>query len=429
MIETLKTLALVLLIAGSLFQSYLLAYSSPNLDPILQSDYVQTETLGMKTELVNLLFPDQIVVHMGNDQHSVLYPNGNKYESLLDNIKGRKIEGFRKTSPSLTLINWEDVKHKEQGVEIRFKDGVPINVLQNLLQIKGEMPVDNDIITRIWIFKNGDKEDIRTFLFTDAPSVIYEVTKADFTSKDVEKFVFNYGSLLDLYLPGNGDYYLPVKRIQAKGYTLKYKQFTADQLKRSLFVDPGITRNLKERDGSEIYTDAKRGLQINKDQRWFSYSDPVAPVESKIDVSDNLQAGVQFVNQHGGWDGIYAVARTPQRQSFSNQTFIFRQYFDSFPIVNAKAEEGFGTIKLVVQKGTVSVYERSMIIPDIKSITSKDGELASAAELAERLKNHQKAASISSIFPAYLPTIKDDELMLTPVWALEFRDGTLDFIQ
>ncbi|SEC29802.1 two-component system activity regulator YycH [Paenibacillus sp. GP183] len=425
MIEKLKTFALVLLIGGSLFQSYMLAYSSPNLDPVLQSDYVQTETLGAQKKLEDMLFPDHIIVHMGNNQHTVLYPGNYSYRSLVDNIKQRSIEGFRKTSQFLGTINWEDVKNKYQGVEFRFRDGVPINVLQKLLQVKGDLPVENDIITRIWIFKNGETEDIRTFLFTDSPSTIYEVVKADFTSKDVEKFVSNYGNVYDLYLPGNGDYYLPVKPIRTMVYTFKYKRFTAEQLKRSLFVDPGITRNLKERDGSEIYTDAKRGLQISKDQLWFNYSDPVASVESNIDVRENLQSGVQFVNQHGGWDGIYSLSRTPLRQTFSNQTFIFRQYYENYPII----DEGFGTIKLIVQKGIVSAYERSMIIPDPKSVTHIDVTLPSASELADRLKNYQKASSIISIFPAYRPFIKEDTVVLAPVWALEFRDGTVDFIQ
>lgn len=85
-------------------------------------------------------------------------------------------------------------------------------------------------------------------------------------------------------------------------------------MKQSLFVDPGITRYLKERDGSEIYTDSKRGFQLNRDLRWITYSDPVAPVESKSEVLENLLAGIKFINQHIGWDGKYMVARTPQKQ-------------------------------------------------------------------------------------------------------------------
>lgn len=427
MIEKLKTLALTVLIMGSLLQSYLLAYSSPNYEPIPQNDYVQAEPLGSQTELNDLLFPDQIIVHMGNGQHSVLYPNSFNYKTLLENVTQRRFEGFRKTTTYLVNVNWEDVRNKQQGVEIRFRDGIPINVLQNLVQIKGEIPFENDVITRIWIFAK-EKEEIRTFLFTDTPGVGYEVIQADFTSKDVENFVA-YGDSSIPYKSVNGENYLPIKPVRVSGYTISFTEFTADHLKRSLFVDPGITRNLKERDGSEIYTDAKRGLQINKEQRWMNYSDPVAPLfDSKTDTKGNLIAGVQFVNQHEGWDGNYAVvARTPLRQSSSNQPFIFRLYYDSFPLVNSRLD-GFGTIKLLVQKGVVSGYERSMIIPDNKAVRKNEGILPSADDIEERLKNYPRRGSILSIFPAYRPHITEKAVVLTPTWALELRDGTYDYM-
>jgi regulatory protein YycH of two-component signal transduction system YycFG len=426
MIEKLKSLALIFLIIGSLYQSYQLAYNTNRLEPNVPNNYVESEPLGSQTDLKDLLFPDQIIVHMGNQQHTVLYPATYSYNSLLDNIKERKFEGFRKTTTYMPGINWENVRNKEQGVEIRFRDGLPLDVLQKLLLIKGDLPADNDIITRIWIFTYENKEDIHTYFFTESPNVAYEVSKADFTSKDVEKFISNFGSIFDLYTSSNGDYYLPAKPFHVPVFSFKYTQSTADQLKRSLFVDPGITRNLKERDGSEIYTDAKRGLQISKDQRWFNYSDPVASVDSKNDVSGNLSAGVQFVNQHGGWDGKYAVSRAPQRQT--NQSFTFRQYYESYPIINPQADEGYGTIKLHVQKGTVSGYERSMIVPDLKTVKRSDAELPGSDVVEERIKRYAKASSIVSVFPAYQPSMKEDTFMLVPVWAVQLRDGTFDYL-
>jgi len=426
MMDRLKSLLLVVLIAGSLYQSYLLAYSSPKFDPIQQNDYVQTEPLGKPKEIGDMLFPDQIIVHMGNQQHSVLYPESYNYMRLLDNIKQRSFESFRRTTTFLANVDWEDVRTNEQGVEIRFRDGLPLNLLQMLLQIKGELPVDNDTITRIWIF--ASKGDVRTYFFTDSPSVSYEVIRADFTSKDVENFA-TYGDLSNLYRPMNsGDYYIPTKPVHTSSYAFTYSLLTADQLKGSLFVDPGITRNLKERDGSEIYTDGKRGFQIKSDKRWITYTDPVAPVESKNDILDNLLAGVQFINQHVGWDGNYVVARTPQRQSYSNQAFVFRQYYESFPIINPQTE-GYGTIRLQVQKGIISGYERSMMMPDAKSATRRDAELMSGDALEERLQTYQRRSAVVSIFPAYRPVVSEQSMLLTPVWAIELRDGTYDFME
>jgi len=429
MMESLKSVVLVILIGLSLYQSFLLSsYSPPKSEPIQQSNYVQTETLGKPSELQDMLFPDQIIVHLGNQQYSVLYPNNYYYTRLLENIKQRSFDGFRKTTMYLANVNWEDVRTKQQGVEIRFRDGIPFSVMQQLLRLEGELPVENDKITRIWIFTKGTNEDVRAFFFTDSPSVGYEVVRADFTSKDIENFAA-YGDLTNLYkTTNNGDYYLPVKPLRVPIYSFSYNLLTADQLKQSLFVDPGITRNLKERDGSEIYTDSKRGFQINRDQRWVTYSDPVAPVETKTDVKEDLLAGIKFINQHVGWDGKYAVTHTPLKQSYDNNTFSFRQYFESLPIITTQAD-GFGLLKLQVQKGIVSGFERSMIIPDFKTGQRRDGELISGDALEERLQYYQRRTSIISVFPAYRPIVSDKSVTLAPTWALELRDGTVDFIE
>ncbi|SDO53438.1 Two-component signal transduction system YycFG, regulatory protein YycH [Paenibacillus sp. yr247] len=429
MIESLKSILLVVLIGSSLYQSFLLAsYNPPKIEPIQQSNYVQTETLGKPSELQDMLFPDQIIVHLGNQQHSVLYPNNYYYTRLLDNIKQRSFKGFRKTSMYLVNVNWEDVRTKQQGVEIRFRDGIPFTILQQLLRIEGEIPTDNDKVTRIWIYSKGNNEDVRAFFFTDSPGVGYEVIGADFTSKDVENFAA-FGDLTNLYKTTNsGDYYLPIKPLRLPSYVFNYSLLTADQLKQSLFVDPGITRYLKERDGSEIYTDSKRGFQLNRDQRWITYSDPVAPVVSKSEVLEDLMAGIKFINQHIGWDGKYKVARTPQKQLFDNYTFTFRQYYESLPIIMAQPE-GFGSMKMQVQKGIISGFERSMIIPDLKSVQRRDAELISGDALEEKLQYYQRRSSIISIFPAYRPIVSDKTFMLAATWTLELRDGTYDFIE
>ncbi|MGG1550936.1 YycH family regulatory protein [Paenibacillus ferrarius] len=428
MIESLKSILLVVLIGTSLYQSFLLSsYSPPKIEPIQQSNYVQTETLGKQMELQDMLFPDQIILHLGNQQHSVLYPNNFYYTRVLDNIKQRSFKGFRKTSMYLVNVNWEEVRTKQLGVEIRFRDGIPFTILQQLFRIEGDIPVDNDKITRIWIYSKGTNDEVRAFFFTDSPGVGYEVISADFTSKDVENFSA-YGEPTNLYKTTNsGDYYLPIKPLSLPSYTIPYTLLTADELKQSLFVDPGITRYLRERDGSEIYTDSKRGFQLNRDLRWITYSDPVAPAASKTEVLDDLMLGIKFINQHIGWDGKYMLSHTPQRQLMDNQTFAFRQYFESLPIVTAQAD-GFGTLNIQVQKGVVSGFGRSMIIPDLKGASRKDGELISGDVLEERLQAYKNRSSILSIFPAYRPSIGEKSITLTSTWALELRDGSYDFI-
>ncbi|MDQ1911151.1 two-component system activity regulator YycH [Paenibacillus sp. GD4] len=424
--EKLKTAALTLLVLLSLLQSYMLAYSDPNPEPVTREEYVKTDQLGPQAKLEDLLFPDHLVLHLGNATHTVVYPNTKLYGQIVETVNQRWLEGFRKVSASSLGINWDDVRMKQQGVEIHFRDGIPMKVLGEVMQLKGEIPADADLITRIWLYAK-DANEVRTILFTDTTSTVYEVGKADFTVKDIERFV-TVGEEYIPYKATSGEIYLPLKPLNVSAYRMPFTQFSAEQLKRSFFVDPAITRNLADRDGSEIYTDGKRGLQLKTGQHWLTYSDPVVPVEGRIDVMENLTSAVQFVNQHGGWYGTYTVQRVPQRVLPVNQAFIFRQYYESFPVINQKSDQQ-GFIKLALQKGIVTNYERSTIIPDLRAASRKDAQLAGGEALEEKLKEYSKRNTVYSVFPAYRMNVVDQAVELVPAWTVELRDGSYEFME
>ncbi|MCZ8517632.1 two-component system activity regulator YycH [Paenibacillus filicis] len=430
MMERLKSGVLMMLILLSLLQSYLLAYSYPKFDPVRPDEYVKTDLNGPQTALEDLLFPDQLVLHLGNQQHTVAYPTSKVYNDIVDNIKQRSLEGFRKTTTTSLGINWDEVRSKQQGVEVRFRDGLPFSVLQQqkVMQIKGDIPVDNDLITRIWIFAK-DTNEVKTILFTDTGNTIYEVQKADFTPKDMERYFANVGTDYVPYKMSNiGDYYLPTKPITIPSYTIGYTQYTADQLKRSFFVDPAVTRNLTERDGSEIYMDGKRGLQLKNEQHWMTYTDPIAPADSKIDLRENLVSAVQFINQHGGWNGTYALQKLPQRLLPSNQSFVFRQYYGAYPVVNLH-NDYTGFIKVVLQKGVVSNLERSTLTPDSRNARRKDVQLIGGEELDEKLKQWTSKTPVYGVFPGYRTVVLDQTMELVPGWMVELRDGTYELLE
>ncbi|KIL39602.1 hypothetical protein SD70_18920 [Gordoniibacillus kamchatkensis] len=427
MMDKLKTLLLSVLVVTSLLQTYLLSYSNPKLDPINQNGYVPTEKLtGTQLELEDLLFPETLVLHFGNQQHSVLYPGDLFYPTILEKVKQRYFEGFRKTNLYTAGVNWDDARSKQQGIELRFGHGIPFVVLQKLLQFKGDVPSDTDVITRIWIMVKPDKQEVKTYFFTDNVNTVYEAIKADFTAKDLEEYLSSAD--YPAYHSANGDFYLPNQPLSMTAYTFNYTEFTAEQLKQSLFVDPGVTRNLKETDGSVIYTDGKRGLQLSSDLRWMNYSDPVAATDTKNDIRDNLLAAIQFINQHGGWNGKFIFNQTETRGTgTAGQTFDFRQYYDRYPIVGRRAES-FGSIKLAIQKGTVSHYERSTIIMGSRPTDTKATSLEGGEALDNRLKEYPKRSSIATMFPAYDPVVKEKTLVLRPVWVVELRDGSMEIL-
>ncbi|TCZ75719.1 hypothetical protein E0485_16615 [Paenibacillus albiflavus] len=436
MIDRIKTIVLVILICGSLFQTYLLMYGSPQYEPItIGGDYVKPEKIGEKIELEKLIFPDYMLFHNGSGKHTMLYPQMGHYNPIMESLKQRSFEGFRKVNPLLLDINWEDVRNKNQGVELHFRDGISLQILQKVFQLKDVLNVENDIITNIWMFATDAQDEVRVFFFTDSRSEGYELIRTDFTVKDIHKFI-GWGEFADTYYTKNGDYYLPEKSVKMPTYKFNYTVTTDEQLKRLLFVDPGIVRSLKESGGSQIYTDGKKGLLLNRGTNWIKYTDPITPVDSMDNVWENLMAGVQFINQHGGSNGgangsYYGLSQSPHRKTTGNAgispQFVFRQYFGSHPIIEPTGE-GFGLINLVVLKGMVTNYDRSTVVPDDNPVQGS-ATLPSGEEVEARLADNPKRFSIVAIFPAYRSIISDTQIELQPTWVIKYRDGKLEFLQ
>jgi regulatory protein YycH of two-component signal transduction system YycFG len=429
-VEKTKSILLTVLVVVSLVQSYMLGYSSPRPEKLDTGEYVETELAGTQAELKDVVFPNQIILHFGKKSHTVLYPMPfiNHYRNIFDFLKQRTFDGLRKTNVFAANIDWNDIRDNYQGIEVRFNEGVPFTVLQSLMTIsKEEASLENELITRIWIYK-GNKDEVKTFFISDTNVVVYEAVKADVTVQDLEVRL-RLGESLTKYHTVDGEYYLPDEPLPTIQISMPYTQYSAEQLKRNLFVDPTLTRSLQERDGSQIFTDGKRGLQLRNDQRWLIYSDPgSAPVESKNEIKDNLLSAIQFVNQHGGWNSTFLYSRISPKQAFGPQTLVFRQYLEGYPVMNIRTEN-IGYIKVVVQKGIVSNYERSMIIPDSKSMTKQQIMLEGGKELDQKVQQYGKRMSIVGIYPGYKPVVKEKTLEYVPKWIAELRDGTYDVIE
>ncbi|WP_442602484.1 YycH family regulatory protein [Paenibacillus sp. KN14-4R] len=434
-LDRMKTVVLLLLIVGSLFQTYMLTYSSPQYERIAQgNDYIKPETFGDQMELDDLLFPDYMVFHAGNSTHTLLYPNMGYFGTILESVKQRSFGGFTRVNTFALNVDWVDIRNKRKGIELHFRGGIPMQVLQTMFKIKGDLSLTDEMITSIWIFTTENGEEVKTFFFTDTKSIAYELSGADFTAKDVEKFL-SWGGNADPYYTPNGDYYLPTKPITMGSYRFNTTVISDDQLKRVLFVDPGSVRPFKERDGSQIYTDGKRGLQLSQGKHWLKYTDPIAALESKNEVLENLQASIKFINQHLGWNGAYGLTKTPHRPG-NNLTntpragqFEFRQYFDSYPIVQPN-NEGYGLMRLITEKGIVTSYERSLLIQDKdkKNMVRTEAQLMGGEQLENTIKSNPKRYNIVSVYPAYRATETDTMVTLKPVWAIEYRDGTIELI-
>lgn len=425
MIERFKTAILAFLVLASLLQSYLLLFSSPRLTPTNQAEYVQTDLIGTQVTATELIFPELIVLHTGKQTHMAVYPNHLHFKEMMKMLKGRTFDNFRRTTAMQSAIDWDDIRNKQEGIEVRFqRGGIPFSILKSVFQLKGDLPLDTEGVNRIWIYANRDAEEVRTFFQTDYNT--YEA-RADLNSKNIEQMI-GFGELLVTYHIKD-DYYLPDQPLEVAKYKVAVDMMPIYQLQKTLFVDPRNTRNFSNKDGSDTYyTDGKRGLQVKPGLQWMNYTDPIPVVDSRNDVRENLNAAVQFINQHGGWNGSFMARALTPSQLIGRQQFTFRQYYDSFPIIGSSSES-FGLIRIVLQNRVVASYERSLMTLDNSKVERSLKTIEGGKTLDELVNAYPRKNLIVSVTPAYRPVVRDKTMELEPSWAVELRDGTYEYLK
>jgi len=427
MMEKVKSALLGVLVVVSLVQSYFLAYSMPSLEAKVRTnqDYVQTDPLGPEEEVKNLIFPEQIILHMGNDKHTAFYPdNAPYYDLILTKLKGRDFKGFQRNA--VEVVNWDQVRREDQGLELRFGRPIPFALLQNVFKIDADFLFFGDSIDRIWIYVRKDSEEVRAFFFSTDGRNVYESQRADLTVGDVSTNV-GFGEFWTPYRTENGRLYWPEEPYdKAVEMQVEISRYTTEQMQRSLFFDPGVTRAIPESsDGNLIYTDWKRGLRVSENGGWMNFTDLVAPTEGQTDPVGNVTGAVRFVNQHGGWNGQYRL--TQGSEPDTDNVVRFRQYYNKVPVLSGPGLT-FGYMQLKMQQGTVTSYERSLIILDSQPKSRKSRVLPGGDALQSLLGPENFDSRVESLVPAYRPTLEEDVITLQPVWAVRLASGKTQIV-
>ncbi|EPY08521.1 YycH family protein [Paenibacillus alvei TS-15] len=429
MVERFKTMLLTFLVLLSLLQSFFLAYSMPNFDVRKKStsDYITTDPLGPEEKVENLIFPEQLVLHLGGNKHTILYPGMTFYNIIVKRLQGRSYDGFQYRS--LSAVEWNRIREENEGVELLFHAPIPVKLLQKVFPIGDDSALMNESIRRIWLYTTKDTKEVRVFFFNAKGDAVYESTRADLTEQDVKQQV-EFGRSWTPYKLVNGSYYVPEQPIELLEVTLPYDRITAEQMQRSLFNDPTVTKNI-ETGNSEIYTDVKRGLEVNRGLQWLIYSDPVVQTEGQQDIASDVTAAVRFINQHGGWNGRYRVTMpdNEKRDVLNGATsglgtaFRFQQYWGSYPIVSTSRFR-FGYMQVTMQEGTVTSYERSLVQLHQRAEKKEMRQLVVGDALLQKLSALSQEKPIVGVDPVYIPELGKETVRLLPAWQVKYKDGT-----
>lgn len=432
--ERVKTVLLNLLVLTSFGLTVLLWNNQPQFEVIAPATYVEPEPLGIAHDVEELIRPQAIVFHYGQDRHTKASPIDPPYTMVASQMEKWYFYDFNLYV--VTAEQWQALMREKPGIEIRYRAGIPISVVHELFTLRGEMSRDIEEIDRLWLYLEED-EDIVYALFISSEEQKMVRARTVVSPKDLRDSYLRVGNTLpeqylkvmeaDLYDAAQlkiswRTFYLPKETSVMRLYHYNYLPITEKALMDAFFLDPTLVRRILERDGTIIYTDGSRSIQLRPEKQMFTFTDPALPERrGELTIADKLHGAVAFVNQHLGWTDSYYLDKILQRPG-EGDVFVFRQYLGAYPLIAGEGNDG-ETITITSDEGQVVSLKQSLFDYDIY-INFDEQVVMSGPELFAYAREQQIDLSlVDDAYLAYRPSVYPGYIKLTPVWVLEKASG------
>lgn len=431
--ERIKTTLLNLLVLISFVLTGILWSNQPQFEVIRPVTYVEPAPLGVPRELEQLIRPVEIIFHYGENRHTKASPADPPYNLVTDQMEKWYFYDFQQHE--LSPERWRSLIHQQMGLEIRYRNSIPISLVNELFTFRGEMSGNMKAMDRLWLYLE-ESEDIVYALFISSEEQKAIRARTAVSPRDLRDSYLKLGN----NLPGQhlkqmeADaveslplrsfwriFYLPKERSVMREYRYNYLPIPGQALTDAFFLDPTLVRRIVERDGTIIYTDGSRSVQLRQEEHMFTFTDPALPERrGELTAAEKLHSAVSFINQHLGWIDTYYLEQVSERPG-EGDVITFRQYIGAYPLMQG---EGSGDVlTIVTDEGRVVSLRQSLLdfdmYIDYSEVTVMSGEELFAYARDQQLDIH----FVDDAYLAYQMRVYPGFIQLKPVWVLEHMSG------
>ncbi|WP_126429172.1 YycH family regulatory protein [Brevibacillus marinus] len=431
--ERIKTVLLNLLVLISFVLTVLLWNNQPQFEVIRPVTYVEPAPIGVTRELEHLIRPVEIVFHYGENRHTKASPVDPPYTLVTGQMEKWYFYDFHQYE--LSPEKWRELIQNHMGMEIRYRGSIPISVVNELFTFRGEMSGNVTAMDRLWLYLE-ESEDIVYALFLSTEEQKAVRARTVVSPKDLRDSYLKLGNNLPeqqlkqmeadaaepLQLRSYWRiFYLPKEQSVMRKYRYNYLPISEQALTDAFFLDPTLVRRIIERDGTIIYTDGSRSVQIRQEEHMFTFTDPALPERrGELTAAEKLHSAVSFINQHLGWIDGYYLEQMSERPG-EGDVMTFRQYMGAYPLVVGGNTADAMTI--TADEGQVTLLKQSLIDYDMY-IDFAEVTVMSGEELFASARQQQLDVSlVHNAYLAYRPQVYPGYIQLKPVWVLEDISG------
>lgn len=420
-----KTVLLNFLVVTSLVLSWLLVNSQPKYEYLHPAEYVEPLPVGDKMELKQLVHPRSIILHYGNESYAGVMKDSTHYRTIVGEME--KLYFYDLAQIELSDEQWKEIVQQKKAVEINYATEIPMSMMEELFTFRGKVGNMLPVAKRIIIYvDDADKETYALFMDQEGKRMLQ--ARTTITPRDLDEIYLAVENEVTALFPtelgdGRSLIYLPEAQITMKEFRYFYQPVPITQMLQVLFVDPSVTRQVTERNGTTIYTDGSKAVQLPPGYASIHFYDPLAESIASSSKDNHYHSVVNFINDHGGWNGFYMLERWKKPDSQEEEAYQFRQYVGAYPVYAAQSETFVGAIEVVANQSYIVEFHRSLLNLDTY-FDHKDVTIMSGKELQSRLGQLSLPLNrVKDLYLGYEARVNDHHLLLTPKWVVEM-EGT-----
>ncbi|RXT08870.1 YycH family regulatory protein [Ammoniphilus sp. CFH 90114] len=419
-----KTILLNFLVLTSLILSWLLVNSQPKYEYLHPAEYVEPLPVGDRKELSQLIKPQSIILHYGNDRYTGVINDSIHYRIITKEMEKWYFYNFN--SVELSPEQWTEIVQNKKAMEIVYATSIPMEMMGEMFTFRGKVNTLLPSAKRILIYvDDSEKEAYALFMDRDGKRLVQ--ARTTITPRDLEQFYLSLGNTLTEMMVLSSEVendrsliYLPKVELMMKEFRYFYQPIPVPEILQTLFVDPSVTRQVTERNGTTIYTDGSKAVQFPPGFQFIHFYDPLAESLGSSSRESHYHSVINFINEHGGWNGVYMLEEVKKPHNQEEETYLFRQYVGAYPVYAGK-KETFGVIEVVANQSFIVEYHRSLLNLDTY-FDHKDVMVMSGEEILSKLSELDiPLAQVEDLYLGYQARVNDHHLMLTPKWIVKME--------
>lgn len=436
-LESGKTILLNLLILISFVLTSILWNNQPEFQLIEPFTYTKTKQVQEK-QLEDLLRPDSVVFHYGENKHTRAFANNDWYRYITKEMAKWYFYDF--APHPLSKTEWEELTQKRVGLEILYRDSVPISIINKVFTFRGEVYDQLKQMDRLWLYYD-EKNDVVFALFMSKRDKQVVRARTVVSAKDLQESYLPVGrrlpeQIMKVVADSNQDkgnpvydrtnpfwqiYYLPKEPLTMRQYRYNYLPISESELMEAFFLDRALVRQIVERDGTNIFTDGSRAIQMGQSAQSITFTDPaIQQGKSEITEEEKVRSGISFINQHLGWTDEYLFEKI-EKSDGQGDEITFRLFVGAYPLIGMNREP-LDSIRVTLEEGQIVSMKRSLMDLD-KYIDFQEWTILSGSDLFSYLRyKNIDTSRVNNAYLGYQIKMFQGYVELNPVWVVETVD-------